>query len=223
MTRCTRPPTETFPALEKIDFVEHAFVTRVPGIDVTRDRAEVLRQLAPWHALAREAFGRRIFRSVTQVHGRNVAVVDARSVPQSEAADGLITNDPDALLGIYVADCCAVYLVDPTNRSIGLVHAGRKGSELEIVMEAVGSMRREFGSVPSDIVAQLGPCIRPPHYEVDFASTIIHQLRKAGVSQIHDSGANTGANLKKYYSYRVEKAKTGRMLALLAVRAERSD
>jgi purine-nucleoside/S-methyl-5'-thioadenosine phosphorylase / adenosine deaminase len=212
-----RPPTETFPALEKIRLVEHAFVTRVPGIDVTTDRAEALKQLAPWHALAREAFGRRLFRSVNQVHGKNVVVVDARSVPQSEGADGLVTNDPDVLLGIYVADCCAVFLVDPTNRSIGLVHSGRKGSEMEIVVEAVRTMERELGINPSNIVAQLSPCIRPPYYEVDFASTIIHQLRKAGVLQIHDSGANTGGNLKRYYSYRMERGRTGRMLALLAL------
>jgi polyphenol oxidase len=208
---------ETFPALETIAIVRHAFVARVPGVDVATDRAAAIRQLEPCHAMVRRTFGPRTFRTANQAHGRNIEVVDVRSVPRSIAADGLITNDPEVLLGIYVADCCALFLIDPESPSIGLVHSGRKGSELEIASEAVRKMKMEFGSDPSNLVAQLSPCIRPPLYEIDFASMIIDQLRKAGVSKIHDCGANTGADLDKYYSYRVEKGKTGRMLALLAL------
>ena len=32
--------------------------------------------------------------------------------------------------------------------------------------------------------------------------------------QIHDSGLDTAADTKRFYSYRVEKGQTGRMLAL---------
>ena len=42
------------------------------------------------------------------------------------------------------------------------------------------AMTREFGCNPADIVVQLGPCIRPPHYEVDFAADITRQAREAG-------------------------------------------
>jgi hypothetical protein len=37
------------------------------------------------------------------------------------------------------------------------------------------------------MIVQLSCCIRPPHYEIDFASEIIRQCRYAGVNQIHDS------------------------------------
>ena len=79
-------------------------------------------------------------------------------------------------------------------------------------------MREQFGSVPRDLVVQLSPCIRPPHYEVDFAAEIVRQVRGAGVEKVHDSGRCTACDLARYYSYRAEKARTGRMLALLALR-----
>jgi copper oxidase (laccase) domain-containing protein len=79
-------------------------------------------------------------------------------------------------------------------------------------------MSEEFGSDPDDLIAQLGPCIRPPHYEVDFAAEIVTQLEQCGVSQVFDSGENTGSDLSRFYSYRMEKGLTGRMLALLALK-----
>ena len=131
--------------------------------------------------------------------------------------DGLITADPRVCLGIYVADCCAVYLVEPERRVIALLHSGRKGSELGITAAAIERMRDEFGCDPAKMIVQLSPCIRPPHYEIDFAALIRRDCAAAGVRQIFDCGTCTGANVDRYYSYRVEKGKTGRMLALLAL------
>ena len=131
--------------------------------------------------------------------------------------DAIVTNRSDVCLGVYVADCCAIFLVDPHQRAIGLVHSGRKGTDENIVAAAVETMRREFGSDPADMVAQLSPCIRPPWYEVDFAARIVEQGRAAGLGRIVDSGVCTAANPEKYYSYRREKGRTGRMLALLAL------
>ena len=67
-------------------------------------------------------------------------------------------------------------------------------------------------------IAQISPSIRPPNYEVDFTAEIVAQCRKVGVQQIHDSGVCTHADPERYYSYRREKGRTGRMLALLALR-----
>ena len=76
-------------------------------------------------------------------------------------------------------------------------------------------MKEEFGSNPANLIVQLSPCIRPPHYEIDFAADIVEQCRAQGVKQIHDSC--TACHLDLYYSYRAEKGKTGRMLALLGL------
>jgi copper oxidase (laccase) domain-containing protein len=98
------------------------------------------------------------------------------------------------------------------------VHSGKKGTERAIVSKALEKMRDGFGSNPAELVVQLSPCIRPPHYETDFAATIVEQCRAAGVKQIHDSGVCTACDLQRYYSYRAEKGKTGRMLALVGLR-----
>jgi copper oxidase (laccase) domain-containing protein len=131
--------------------------------------------------------------------------------------DGLITNQRGIALGIYVADCCAVYIVDPKTPAIGLVHSGRKGTELGVVPNAIREMIDRFGSDATNMIVQLSPCIRPPHYEIDFAADIVRQCRALGVREIHDPGVCTACDLKRYYSYRAEKGKTGRMLALIGL------
>ena len=162
----------------------------------------------------------RNFITAQQVHGNRVAVVDQVTAAGHcfAGCDGIITNQRDICLGIYVADCCAIYLIDPVRQCIGLVHSGKKGTELSIASRAIELMREKFGSRPNELIAQLSPCIRPPHYEIDFAAEIVRQCRAAGVEQVHDCGTCTACDLERYYSYRLEKGKTGRMLALLALR-----
>lgn len=212
---------EFFPALERVADVRHAFIGRIPGLDVATDRAEALSRLEEIHHTVREGMGLagHIFATAEQVHGDVVAVIDAPLAADRcyEGADGLVTNQSGVLLGIYVADCCPVFLIDPARRCLGLVHSGKKGTELAIVRRAIEQMHERFASEPRDLIVQLGPCIRPPHYEVDFAAEIVRQARRAGVDQIHDAGSCTASDLSRYYSYRIEKGRTGRMLALLAL------
>ena len=123
-------------------------------------------------------------------------VAEASEAP-IPGVDGLLTDRPGLVLGIYVADCGPVYLFDPVRRAIGLVHAGKKGTALGIVPTAVSAMGERFGSRPADLVFQLGPCIRPPHYEVDFAAELLAQARHVGVEQVHDCGRDTAADLRR--------------------------
>ena len=212
---------EHFSALDATGVCRSAFIRRIPGIDVRQDKAEALRRLEATHQEIRRALGAGDWPLLygEQIHSDKIATVD-RPAPkdhQFPGCDGLITNQREILLGIYVADCCAVYLVDPVHRVIGLVHSGKKGTELEIAGKAVALMEEKFGSRPADLVVELSPCIRPPHYEVDFAAQIIAQCRARGVTKIHDAGVCTASDLESYYSYRAEKGRTGRMLALLGL------
>jgi len=211
-------PEEQFPALVQINAVDHGFVLRIPGIDVQTDRATALGRLREYHSQVLARLETRVARRAAQVHGNEVASITAASPEQTAGVDGLLTDDPNVVLAIYVADCCAIYLVDPRRRIIGLVHSGKKGTALNISGRAVEKLEAEFGCDPADLIAQLSPCIRPPHYEVDFASEIVKQLHRAGVKSVHDCGENTGSDLNRFYSYRVEKGQTGRMLAYLGLR-----
>ena len=82
---------------------------------------------------------------------------------------------------------------------------------------AIRAMREHFGTRPENLVVQLSPCIRPPAYEVDFAAAIRCQAREAGLraENIHDDGICTSSDPRRFYSYRIEKGRTGRMFALL--------
>ena len=216
-------PFEQFPALSAIKICRHVFAQRIPGIDVSHEKAEVLERLDAAHQGIRKATGLGGWPLFTaqQVHGNNIAVIDSCSRGpvghEFPGCDGIITNQGGIALGIYVADCCAVYILDPKTPVIGLVHSGRKGTELGVVTNATKQMINRFGSDPANLIVQLSPCIRPPHYEVDFAAEIIQQCRALGVQQIRDSGACTACDLARYYSYRAEKGKTGRMLAVIGL------
>jgi copper oxidase (laccase) domain-containing protein len=212
-----RVPVETFAALERVGGIRHAFLCRVPGLDVRTEREEALERLAEYHAEARVelGFGRQPFATAKQVHGARIAVLREGVRQEAAETDGLVTDVVGLTLGVYVADCCAIYLADPVRRAIGLAHSGKKGTELGIAERTVERMVREYGCEPTDMVAQLSPCIRPPEYEVDFAAEIVRQLRGAGVGTVVDCGANTAADPERYYSYRMEKGRTGRLLALL--------
>jgi copper oxidase (laccase) domain-containing protein len=213
----SRMPVETFAALEGLAGIRHAFLGRVQGLDVRVDREEALARLAEYHAAARVELGfpEEAFATARQVHGDRVAVLREAVTQEAAETDGLVTNVRGLCLGIYVADCCAIYLADPVRGAIGLLHSGKKGTELGIAERAVETMVREYGSAPADMVAQLSPCIRPPQYEVDFAAEIARQLRGAGVGRVVDCGANTATDPERYYSYRMEKGRTGRLLAVM--------
>ncbi len=110
-----------------------------------------------------------------QVHGDSVAVVTAAhrgrgaKEPKSAlpATDALITRERGLMLSSYHADCVPVFLFDPVQRVVGLVHAGWKGSALQIAGRTVQKMQEIFGSRPEDCLAGIGPSIGPCCYEVD--------------------------------------------------------
>ena len=222
---------ERFDALTALPSCVHVFTRRIPGIDVSHDKAEALRRLDAAHLEISRKIGMADWPLLTaeQIHGDKIAIacraeagrrrVDLAPTSDKEFAgcDGFITNQRGIALGIHVADCCAVYIVDPTTPAIGLVHSGKKGTALGIASRAIQQMKKTFGSNPANMIVQLSPCIRPPHYEIDFAADIVEQCRAQGVKQIHDSGLCTACHLDLYYSYRAEKGKTGRMLALVGL------
>ena len=212
-------PFETFPALDALPAVRAVFLQRVPGLDVKTDRETALKRLAgiQREALNEAGFARMPLAKASQVHGANVVRISSTDTFPVPDCDALITTDRNLCLGIYVADCAAVYVADRHGRGIGLAHSGRKGTELGIVPKTIVAVCAATGADPHDLIVQISPCIRPPHYEVDFAAEIRSQAVEAGVREIHDCTSCTGSNLEKYYSYRKEERQTGRLLAAMAL------
>jgi len=108
----------------------------------------------------------------SQVHGCNVRTVSFADrgnlfKPGTSQADGLITSDGGVALLVFTADCVPVLLHDPVSGATGAVHAGWRGTAANIVGAAVTRMSEDFGCIPDDIRASIGPCISKCCYETD--------------------------------------------------------
>lgn len=195
---------------------------RLPGVDVAVERAEAMRRLRGAHEAwirGRAGAGAGWWRP-EQVHEAGVAEVPGAEVtegcdgmPVVPGVDGLVTSRSRVVLTVVVADCGPLWLADRGSGAVGLLHSGKKGTELGILERGVGLMNERFGTEPGDVVVVLGPCIRPPHYEVDFAAEIGRQAARLGIGEYHDCGCDTALDPEGCYSYRVEQGRTGRMLA----------
>ena len=177
------------------DFLVHAFLTRRGGVsggcygDLNfssreGDRPEDV--AANWQRLA-ESFQLDLpqFVLMQQTHGDRIITLDTRD-PEPVAdrplppeavyvCDALVTDRPGLAIGVKTADCVPLFLVDRVRRVIGVVHAGWRGTALNIAGQAVDAFVDRFGSQPGDIVAAIGPAIGPCCYEVD--TTVYEALK----------------------------------------------
>lgn len=219
--------TEAFPFLDPLNAlpgIRAGWIGRIPDLPLAVERDEAMKLLRSHHAAAIRDFAGATasWARAEQVHGNAVAVIPcATTILASDGllvvplVDGLITNHPDVVLAIYVADCGPIWLADRKTGAIGLLHSGRKGTEENILASALRAMAEHFGTVPENVIAVLGPCIRPPDYEVDFAAQIARQASESGLGNYLDCGLNTASDLQCHYSYRREMGKTGRMMAMI--------
>jgi YfiH family protein len=121
-------------------------------------------------------FGMKLERSVwcLQIHSDGVAVVGSDDAGRGsteeesivEGADAMVTDTPELLLCVTLADCVPVVIFDPNRRVVGLAHAGWGGTVSRICSRTVEVMRERFDSDPAGIVAAIGPSIGPAGYEV---------------------------------------------------------
>lgn len=159
-----------------------------------------------------------------------------------QETDVLITQTPGILLASFYADCVPVLLADPAHRVVGMAHCGWQGTLAGAVRVAVEAMSKAFGSVPSDMVAVLGPSIGPCCYEVSeqlaqrfqkaFGADVAlgrqldlrlanrRLLRQIGVpsAYIHTAPWCTSCQRELFFSHRASGGITGRMAAFIGVR-----
>jgi len=201
------PPFETFDPLAELPFLFHAFTLRTDA--PTRDDNYEQRLAA--------AFGYEQWARAEQTHGNGVAFVTAAGA--YPGVDALVTTVVGLLLVIRCADCAPVFLVDRVRPAIALVHSGKKGTLANVVGATVAAMP----SHPSDLLAFIGPSIGPCHYDMDIWTPIEQQLRAAGVREVYNPRQCTACRLDRYFSYRAEKGRTGRLFALLSLRQAPGD
>lgn len=229
--------------------VEHGIFTRLGGVSASPFAELNLGHtvgddpltVAENHRRVYAALGARSSEVVTawQVHGRRVQAVDGRSggevIPR---ADGLITRTPGLVLLQRFADCLPLLIVDPVRAVVGLAHAGWRGTLAGVAGATLRAMARNYGSVPEDVVAGVGPGIGPCCYEVgadvvdavrrtfaaadpilprvngsvhfDLPAANVQQFLQLGVRRIHTSGICTACQVDEFFSHRAEDGRTGR-------------
>jgi hypothetical protein len=144
--------------------IAQGFGTRHPGGDKPSRK--------DWHGKAVQG-GREIFPllSLRQIHGDRVVFFDPASQDIEEVwqteGDALITRTPGVALGVFTADCLPIFLYDPVQEAIGVVHAGWRGTAKGVIRKAVEKMGEVFQCQKADLLAALGPCIGACCYEVD--------------------------------------------------------
>ena len=126
------------------------------------------------------------FARLSQFHGSDVATVTTVPVagPLDDVphADAQVTSLRGVGLMVRVADCVPVVLADSSAGVIGVAHAGRLGTALDIATATVEAMR-EIGA--SRITAWIGPHICGRCYEVPA------EMRAEVVAAVPESSAET--------------------------------
>lgn len=109
--------------------------------------------------------------TVRQVHGTDILVIDAPNEDashfQTVESDAIITNQPGLMIGVCVADCVPILLLDREKWVAAAVHAGWQGTASRLVSKTVAAMKSQFDCDPATLQAAIGPCISPCCYEVD--------------------------------------------------------
>lgn len=174
---------------------------------------------------------------IYQVHEDQVLVVEQAGAYRGY--DALITNRPNIFCCVTVADCTPILVYDPVNEAVAAIHAGWRGTALQIVRKTLDKMRETFGTQGADCRAYIGTCIAECSYEVgadvanhfdpghkrfdpkrnkfyvDLKAANKTQLLAAGLpeKQIEVSPDCTFMQNDRYFSHRKEIGTTGRMLA----------
>jgi YfiH family protein len=81
-------------------------------------------------------------------------------------ADAIITRQRGVTLALPIGDCPPILFYDPVQGVLGMAHAGWRGTARGVAAATIATMSEQFGCLPRDIYAGIGPSIGPCCYEV---------------------------------------------------------
>jgi hypothetical protein len=252
---CQKPLRHTFENLSRVPQLVHGVFTRHDGVslppyatlnvawnngdapEAVRENLQRVKGAMPVHQLV----------ASYQTHGDTIHVVDEECLAGATLrhpilftapGDALVTRLRGVGLLIKIADCQAVFLVDPVHEVIANIHCGWRGSVGAILEKVVAFLQERFRSRPEDIFAGVSPSLGPCCAEFvnytkelpkafwtfqtkaqyfDFWAITRWQLIRAGLQPENIEIANrcTVCESENFFSYRGEKT-TGRNAAVLA-------
>jgi YfiH family protein len=178
-----------------------------------------------------------------QVHGTDVQTLDPGTISGlllAGAVDGVATARAGLLLTATAADCVPVYLYDPVSGTLGLLHAGWRGTAGGILGQGIRALST-LGAARESLHLHLGPAICGPCYEVDtpvlralgrrgdrahidLRAVLFDQARGEGIAVRHLSVSTrcTRCSDGLLHSHRGNGSSAGRMAAYLGRKAART-
>jgi hypothetical protein len=175
----------------------------------------------------------------TQVHGTSVQHVGhASQVATSDPCDALWTDQHHVALGIKIADCLPVTLID--GETIANIHSGWRGAAQRITTVTLDTLERGSSFNSKTACAYLGPAIRvccfevgeevaaqfpsgvvdrthaKPHVDVPALTVDLLLQRGFRPDCIFDSGLCTRCDGSIFHSFRRDGKGGGRNLAIVA-------
>lgn len=162
-------------------------------------------------AVGVDTAGLALSRQVHEDTVRHVTAGDAGkgfSRPVDYTADALVTDVPGLQLMVFSADCIILLLWDPAAGCVGAVHAGWRGTALDLPAKTAAELRRLFGAKPENlrvaIGAGIGPCCFETHSDVpDAMRTAFGQGAEAFITPAADKWR---VDLKAINAWRLREA-----------------
>jgi YfiH family protein len=174
-----------------------------------------------------------------QVHGKEVADLDALTRTGPAGADASCTRQRGRVCALLTADCVPVLFASRYGGAVAAAHAGWRGLAAGVLGATVGAITVD----PAALIAWIGPCIGRDAYEVgsdvrdamlgampdataafrtnargrfqaDLVLIARQQLQSLGISRIYGGTACTFSDANRYFSHRRD-GQTGRQATLI--------
>jgi YfiH family protein len=166
----------------------------------------------------------------------------------AQRADAIVARCAGIACGVRVADCVPVLVADKSSGAVAAIHSGWQGTEKDVVGAGVAALMDEAGGGPDlvaaigphirtccfevgdDVAARLAACstasdvvdrTRGERPHVDLEKIVRAQLVAAGVRpDAIDAvaGCTVCDSEERFFSFRREREKSGRMLAAIVAR-----
>ena len=175
---------------------------------------------------------------MTQTHSTTVILASPEN--KEQVADASYTNEPNRVCVVTTADCLPILLCNKQGTYVSAIHAGWRGLSNGIIEATVNTLRLPAG----DLLVWLGPAIGPKKFEVgqdvydafvlkhkESAAAFVPisqskwlanlyelakiRLRLQGVLNIYGGDFCTHTEEDLFFSYRRNKAQTGRMASVI--------
>lgn len=170
--------------LLEIRGINHAFSTKIGGISEGVYESLNIYSSEPEESIKskqnRNIFGDSLgFNSnslvlAQQVHEANVHNVIKDDIGKGSQSpqdaipntDALITKEKDIPIMLLYADCLPILLADKNSKCVGVIHAGWKSTEKQILIETIKKMQLDFNINKKDLIIAIGVGISVKNFEI---------------------------------------------------------